>query len=209
MRYRAFAIPLVIALVALTAHAQSGRRQVKPPPAAPVPTPTPEPTPTPKETENIPELLFSVGMDRGDAFTNFPLSYYDAALRGCADRLRRGTSASVEISQQMVSRGDAIKKAKADTSGHVILLTLKYEAMARTADDLVLEFVVFAPGTAKIVTSGNSYVSGRRAGPIVVGPPGSSSGLYREQLVRQAAEEAAERILKKMNLGQAPKIPHH
>ena len=195
-----------MALVALTAQAQSGRRQVKPPPAAPVPTPTPEPTPVSKPVADKDELLFSVGADRGDAFTNFPLSYYDAMLRGCADRLRQGSSASVDVSSQTTSRGDAIKKAKSG-SGYVVLLTLKYEAMARTADDLVLEFVVFAPGTSKIVTAGNSYVSGRRAGPVVVGPPTGSSGLYREYLVKQAAEDAANRILKKLNLGQTPKIP--
>ncbi len=205
MRYRAFAILLVMALVAVTAHAQSGRRQVKPVPAAPVPTPTPEPTPIPKETEKKPELLFYVAVDRSDSFANFPLSYYDAVLRGCADRLRQGSSGSVEVSQQTVSRGDAIKKAKSDSEGYVVFLNVKYEAMARTADEIVVEFVVFMPGTAKILTSGNSYISGTRAGPVVVGP--GRTGLYREQLLLRAGEEIANRVLKKLNLDQIPKIP--
>ena len=42
--------------------------------------------------------MFSVGADRGYASSPFRLTYYDAALRGCADRLRAGSSAGVDVS---------------------------------------------------------------------------------------------------------------
>jgi hypothetical protein len=202
MSYRASAAVLVIALCVLSVQAQSGRRQVKPPPAAPVPTPTPEPTPVPKRVEKQSELLFFLGADRQDTFSTLPYSYYDAALHGCAERLRTKSSGSVDISDRSVSRGEAIKKAKSESGSYVVWLSLKLDAMARSYDDLVLEYVVFTPGTAKVVTTGNSYLTGTRSGPVVVGPPRGStnSGLYREQLIERAGEDAGDRILKALHL---------
>src|SRR5262245_16350398 len=125
MSYRLFAAIVVLALSVLSVQAQSGRRQVKPPPAAPVPTPTPEPTPVPKNAEKEPELLFFIGADRQDSFSNLPPGYHDAALQGCADRLRAASSASVETTDRSFNRGDAIKKAKSVAGSYVVLLTLK------------------------------------------------------------------------------------
>jgi hypothetical protein len=210
MPYRPFAIMLVIVLSVWGVQAQSGRKHVKTAPAAPVPTPTPEPTPTPKKPDKESELLFYIGADRHDSFSTLPLSYHDAALRGCADRLRAGSSGTVNIVDTSFNRGDAIKKAKSETRSYVVLLTLKFDTMARSYDDLILEFVVFAPGTAKIVTSGNSYTTGRRAGPVIVGPTGrsSTSPLYREKLLQLAGEDAADRILKALHLNvEMPRSP--
>ena len=187
---------MLIALCAVAVQAQSGRRQTKPPPTAPVPTPTPEPTPTPKKEDKEPGLHFSLGADRNSStYASFPMYFYDAILRGCSDRLRG--AATVDVSDNDLSRGDAIKKAKAETGSYVILLSLTLDAMSRSYDDLDVNYVVFAPGTAKVVTSGRSYLNGQRSGPVVVGPRrGSTSALYREQMLRQAGEDAAERILK-------------
>jgi hypothetical protein len=207
MKYRLLTI-VVLALCALTTQAQSGRRQVKPAPAAPVPTPTPEPTPTPKKAEQESDLLFFVGADRNDSFSTFPFTYYDAVVRGCADRLRAGSSADIDVTNGSLSRGDAIKKAKSDTKTYVVQLTLKYDSMARSSEELVLEYVVFAPGTAKIAVNGRSYMNSNRAGPISVPRGGSSSGLYREQLLRLAGEDAGNRILKSLHLDvEIPKTP--
>jgi hypothetical protein len=208
MKYRPFAILLVLALCVWSAQAQSGRKHTKPAPAAPVPTPTPEPTPTPKKAEKDSGLIFYVGADKNDVFSNIPFTYHDAGIRGCVDRLR-GTSANVDVTYKPMSRGEAIKKAKSDTGSYVVLLTLKLDSMARSYDDLVLEFVVFAPGTGKVVTSGNSYTKGTRAGPVVVGTGRTStSGLYTEKLVELAGEDAGERILKSLHLDvNIPKSP--
>lgn len=193
---------LVIALAVWSVQAQSGRKHARPAPAAEVPTPTPEPTPAPKKAEKESELLFYVGADRHDSYSMLPYSYHDAAMRGCMDRLRSGSSAGVAATDQDFSRGEAIKKAKSDSKSYVVLLTVKYDTMARTSDDLILEYVVFAPTTAKIVTSGNSYTRGNRAGPVIVGPStrGSNSDYYREQLLQRAGEDAGSRILKALHL---------
>jgi hypothetical protein len=197
---RRLVLLLLIALCALSIQAQSGRRQTKPAPAAPVPTPTPEPTPVPKKEEEKEELLFFIGADRNSSYASFPYSYYDAVLRGCAQRLRAGSSASVDVTDRDLSRGEAIKKAKSDTKSYVVLLTLSFDSLARSYDDLILEFVVFSPGTAKVVTTGRSYQNANRKGPIIVGPTSRGSGLYREQLLQQAGEDAGERILKALHL---------
>jgi len=208
MKYRLLTTAVVLAFCVLTVNAQSGRRRVKHEPAAPVPTPTPEPTPTPKKTEKESDLLFFIGADRSDAFATFPFSYYDAVVRGCADRLRAGSSADVDITDGSLSRGDAIKKAKADTKTYVVLLTLKYDSMARSYDELILEFVVFAPGTAKIAANGRSYMNSNRAGPISVPRGGSTNVLYREQLLKLAGQDAGDRILKSLHLDvEIPKQP--
>jgi len=210
MSYRPFAATLIIVLCVLTVAAQSGRRQVKPPPAAPVPTPTPEPTPIPKKVDKDSELLFFVGADHHDAFSTLPFSYHDAALRGCVDRLRANSSASVDVTDKSLSRSEAIKRAKSAEGGYVVMLSLTLDSMARPYDDLILEYLVFAPGTAKLATSGRTYLTGRRAGPIVVGPGsrGSTSGLYREQLLKLAGEEAGDRILKALHVNVAiPRSP--
>ena len=209
MKYQRFTILLVVALCTVTALGQSGRRQVKPPPAAPIPTPTPEPTPVPKTTDKEPELLFFLGADRNFSYSsNLPYSYYDAALRGCADRLQSGTSAIVDVTNKDLTRGEAIKRAKSEDRSYVVQISLDFDTMARSYDDLVLNYVVFAPGTAKVVTNGRAYMNGRRAGPIVVGPGsrGSTSGLYREELLKRAGEDAGERIIKALHLNvQVPK----
>ena len=199
MRYRAFVTTLVIALCALSAQAQSGRRRTTPPPVAPVPTPTPEPTPTPKKIDKD-ELLFFMGADRHFSYYNIPYSYYDAVLRGCADKLQEGSSAIVDVTDKDLTRGEAIKRAKSETKSYVIYLTLTVERMSGSSDELVLEFVVLAPTTAKNVTGGRTYMTGRRAGPIVVGPPTSGGGIYREETLRRMGEDAGERILKGMHL---------
>jgi len=200
MKYQRLAIALLISLCALTAQAQSGRRQTKPAPAAPVPTPTPEPTPAPKKAAPESELLFVLGADRHGSFANFPYSYFDAVLLGCGERLRSSSSASVDVSQQSISRGEAIKKAKSEAGAYVVWITLTIDSMARSYDDLEVEYVVFAPTTAKVLTNGRTYLNGNRKGPIVVGPRGSTNGLYREQLLRQAGEDAGARILKALHL---------
>jgi hypothetical protein len=202
----------VIAACMLSVPAQSGRRQTKVAPAAPVPTPTPEPAPEPKRQAKVSELNFLVGIDHL-TFDNYPISFYDAVLRGCADRLTHTSSASVDVSDNL-TRGDAVKKARAAKGTYyVIWLQLSAQTMNSSNqgyDQIELEYIVFAAGTAKVVTSGRSYQNSNRAGPVVVGPTtrGSTSGIYREQLLRRAAEEAADRILKALHLTIPSTVPH-
>ena len=204
-RYKTLLTLLIFALCALSVQAQSGRRKPNPPPAAPIPTPTPEPTPTPKKDEEAPELSFFVGTDRNDAPGSIPLSLHSAAQRGCADRLAARASADVEAPQRDTGRSEAIEKAKASPNTYVVLLTIRFDVMAQSYDDVQLDFVVFAPTTAKVVLTGRSYINTNRVGPVIAGPAQRlPAGVFREQWLRQAGEEAADKILKKLKLGTPP-----
>lgn len=202
-------LALLIAFCCLAANAQSGRRQAKPAPAAPVPTPTPEPSPspTPKRNENDVNFLVAPG-DRGVYAP--PLQYQDAATTGCADELRKRRSAAVDVSRREMSRGEAIDKAKASKTTYVVLVTLvedRYSASSSGYVEYQIEYVVFAPGTAKVVANGRTYENrGASKGPISVGRPrGTTLPVYREASFRRAGEEAADRILKSLHLDDLPK----
>jgi hypothetical protein len=192
---------------ALLVQAQSGRRQQRVEPAAPIPTPTPEPTPTPKEDKKESEFVLFVGMDRGGAFNRYQYSFYDAALMGCADELRKNASARVEFATKELTRSEAISKAKSDSKVYVVYLQLRNPmsgsaTAAETGDQIELEYTVFAPVTAKTATSGTSFQNARRAGPVIMSPTGNGSTnvMYRHELLKRAGEDAAHRILKALHL---------
>lgn len=192
---------LVAALAFVTiTQAQSGRRRATPEPAAPVPTPTPEPTPKPKQ-ESKSDLGFIVGVDQSDSFNSVPLTYYSTVMNACADRLRRNSSATVTTASQL-TRSEAIKKAKSEKTTYVVYLRFTSMSMRDySSQEAELEFIVYAPTTAKVATSGRSYKNANNKGPIVVQPPGGSGNIvYQEQLLRRAAEDAADRILKSLHL---------
>ena len=207
MSYQRFATVLLIAFCSLSVQAQSGRRQVKPPPVAPVPTPTPEATPIPKKQVKN-ELVFSLAAYRDSSYATLPFTYYDAVLQGCASRIRAGSSADVDISDNDVNRAEAIKKAKSETKAYVVWLYLTVDTMGRSYNDLVLEYIVYAPQTAKVVTNGRAYPRGRRAGPITVDPNGgrTAGGYYYEELLKRTGEEVGDRIVKALHLDV--QVPH-
>ncbi|HET9524560.1 MAG TPA: hypothetical protein VFO99_00240 [Pyrinomonadaceae bacterium] len=203
-------LTLLVALCFVAANAQSGRRQAKPPAVAPVPTPTPEatPVPTPKRDENAVNFLVATG-DRGANMSWIPLSFHDAATLGCADQLRKRTALDVDMSQRELTRGEAIAKAKAGKTTYVITVSIIEDRMAASSSgyvELEVDYVVFAPGTAKVIASGRTYENSARKGPISVGRPrGSNLPTYREQLLRRAGEEAADRIVKSLHLSDPPR----
>src|SRR5687768_1171347 len=150
-------LTLLVAFCGLIANAQSGRRQTKPPAVAPVPTPTPEPSPspTPKRSESDVNFIVAPG-DRG-TFMSVPFTFYDAATNGCADQLHKRTSLPVDVSQRETSRGEAIAKAKAGKTTYVVLINLIEDRMSASSSgyvELEVDYVVFAPGTAKVVANG-------------------------------------------------------
>jgi hypothetical protein len=203
-------LALFAALCCLTANAQSGRRQAKPPAAAPVPTPTPEPSPkpTPKRDENEYSFLVATG-DRASTFNSIPLTFYEAATVGCADQLAKRTLLAVDVSRREMNRSEAIGRAKSSRNTYVVLITLIEDRMAASSSgnvELEVDYVVFAPETAKVVATGRTYENSARRGPVSVGRPrGSTLPTYREALLRRAGEDAADRIVKSLHLSDPPK----
>jgi hypothetical protein len=199
-------------MCAFAVQAQSGRRKAPTEPAAPIPTPTPEPTPTPNPEKKESDAFLFVGMDNSGAFNQYPMTFYAAALDGCVEELKRNAIVGVDAATKEITRSDAIKKAKGDAKTYVVYLQLKNQLRPEaqgtdSSEQVELEYTVFAPLTAKILANGTAYQNGRRAGPVVVGPPGtntSSSIMYREALLKRAGAEAADRILKSLHLSTVP-----
>src|SRR5262245_32956933 len=130
-----FSFCLLLVVVGVTCvQAQSGRRKAPPPPAAPIPTPTPEPTPVEqKKPDDKPSTGFIVGMDRNGAFTAYPTTFYDVVLSSCAERLRRASTAWVDLVRDEMNRGQALKRAKGETTGYVVYMQLSSGAMGNSS----------------------------------------------------------------------------
>jgi hypothetical protein len=149
--------------------------------------------------------LVFIGIDKQGGFNNYPYSYYDAVVTGCSEELRDHTGASVDFTTKSLSRGEAVNKAKNDAKTYVVYLQLKEpmgSSSTQSSDQLEVEYIVFAPQTAKVVVSGTSFQNARRAGPVVVGPTGTGSTnvMYREELLRRAGQDAGQRIIKSLHL---------
>lgn len=214
IRVFAATVALSVALgCTFTTVAQSGR-QVRRSTPAPVATPAPEPAPTPNKAAEKEKaaIAFIVGIDRYNSFSNIPLYYYDRVSRGCAERLDEAAAVKADVVQGEMSRGDAINRAKAEKETYVVWLQLSSQTLSSdpgtvsSVQDISVEYSVYAPTTAKRVASGRTYQGARKKG-VVVGPSGRGSTVYGEYLLKQAAREAAERILDAMKIGSRPTIP--
>jgi hypothetical protein len=197
----------VFALFALWAGpvaAQSGRRA----PRSSAPAPTPQAAPVEKKptAETRAALSFIVGIDRVASFASIPMYLYDSVLRACAERLDDSPSVKVNIANREMNRGEAIKRAKAETDSHIVWIQLRFDSGRVQSDadlsEVYVDYWVFAPTTAKMITNGRSYQQVYRGGGVIVMPrPGGRASLpYTEQLLKQAARDAAERILSAMDL---------
>ena len=194
---------VLIALCAGPGAAQSGRRATRS--SSPAPAPTPETAPVAKKVgETKAELSLVVGIDRGENFS-IPIYLYDTVLRACAERLDDSPSFKVDANRDM-NRGDAVKRAKAETESDVVWLQLSSDngrtLSSEDLRDVLVEYWVFAPTTAKVINHGRIYQQAYGAGGVtVIRRPGSRDDpAYTEQLLKQAAREAAEQILAALNV---------
>lgn len=199
-------------LFALTALGQSGRRLSKSP-AISVPTPeVKQPEKKPAANEH-PKLNLIVGMHSGDVFSGIPLSFYDSVLESCAGRLDDSGGVHVEVVTRQMTRSDAVNRARAEKEGFVIWLQLRTDSYSGTngnLDAIYIEYTVLEAASAKVKTQGNCYPNSSRKG-VVVAPrtSGRSNTMIAESRLRDAAQEAAERILKALHIVLPTDIPPH
>jgi hypothetical protein len=193
---RTFAISLALIFAlscAATATAQSGRRAPKSAPApAAVPTPEPIPTPVVASEQPKPVLQIVVGIDRYDNFSSISLSTYNEVLRSCAQRLDEPQSVTVERVERSLSRNEASNRAKAEKNAYVVWLRVREDEMSSnttgTPNNVYIEYFVFAPTTAKVVSSGSAYPRKRGIIP-------SSRTINADREVIEAARTVASKIL--------------
>jgi hypothetical protein len=196
---------------ALIAVAQSGRRVQKMPPPPPPPAgTTKESAPLPKPGPPKPATLITlhVGMERFDAFSRIPLANYSGVLQNFIDRLKRSPSLRVVDEGGNMGRGDAVRKAKDSKEERVVWLQMGLDRIGADRDthvdirDVFIEYVVYAPGTAKIIGQGRTYPQAHRSRTVI--PTTRTGVIYGDYLYNQAAIEAAERVLSILDLSTRP-----
>jgi len=210
-------ICIALACCALNAEAQSGRRNPTGSPSVPAPTPTPEAKEkTSEAAKDVKRQEIILTTNRGDAFAGIPLYYYDTVLRSCAGRLDDSRGVKVTPVSKHTARAEAINTAKAEKEAYVVWLELKTDSMRNSTpgydlSDVMIEYTVYEPTTAKVKTHGTTYQGSASAGGVSVGLPGSrgANSAVVERRLQYAAIDTAERILKALHLALPSDLPPH
>ena len=201
--YSARKLVLLMALLiafATVVTAQSGRRggvKSGAPPAPPVASPTEAPA-KPKTPARI-QLL--VAVDELSGFTRLPLAISETVLETCVQRLGAAAQdvAAAAASRRM-TRAEAIKAAKAETTRYLVWLEVRSERedygaeVSAQSDRVYVIFTIFEPGSAKIKKSGRAQQGTGKVGNVGVTIP-TRGAVYSDYAIKETARQAADRIL--------------
>lgn len=193
--------------------AQSGRRS---PPPSPIPTATPErlPTSSAKDTENeTTTVKLILGVDRYSDVSDIPSYFYSSVRDSCAGRLDDAKSVEVIPTTENMSRSDAAHRAKKEKDAYVVMLELRSTStrvgtqMTRDLNDVYIEYLVFAPVSAKVVAKGKAFQRKQSLGGVLTRQPtGRNTIADHDHWLKQAARDAAEDILASFRI-RPPKGP--
>ena len=143
-----------------------------------------------------------MGINRADAFTITPYYVYDTLLADCIKRLGDAEMVFANSGGNTMNRSAAVKAAREETTRWVVSLEVKSlfaesgQQIKPEQDELFVEYTVVEPVTGKIKRSGRTqrhiYQSGRGGNSL---PTTKGGPNYSEYSIKQAALEAAEKIL--------------
>ncbi len=196
-----FSIALLLAATG-TLFAQSGRKSTSS--SAPTTTTTTPSVAGPKVTEKkastAPKVQLLVGIDRRAVITSVPFYVFDTVLD---DVIRRLGEAEIVFARSGgdMNRGDAVKAAKQEKERWVVVLEIRsiYADTGRQVknnqDELVVDFITLEPETGKIKRSGQTHQHIYQNGRGGISLPSKNGAVYSEYSIKQAALEAADRIL--------------
>jgi hypothetical protein len=210
---------LVFACCSL-AQAQSGRRVTKKSPSTPVPsadagqTTTTAPPVAKAEKE---QLKLYVCAGERDPFLNIPRYISDTIRNVFVQRVSQASSIDVTSGPEM-HRTEAIKRAKGAEKEYVVLLELDSDEFdSRRSSNiggadlsrLIIRYYVFTPGTGKSKLEGVVYQQQYRVGRGGVGIPTTrrNNPLYSDYLLKEAAKDAANRVLAALRPYSPPRDP--
>ena len=202
-------IAAAIVAFATVVAAQSGRRSTKPStPSTPPSTPSESSSTSPAESaaKKAPPIQLVVGVDDPSPISGVPQYFADTVLDVCMRRLSQPAGVKVTAGPRSVTRADAVKAAKAETARYVVWLQVGNSSsdagrqVSGSSDEYYVNFMLLEPVTAKVKQSGRVTGGGRRVGNVGVGVPASRSMLYLEQVIKDAARQAAERILSALGI---------
>ena len=191
----------ILALCVTTAIAQSGRKNTGGSTATTVAPSVSGPKPVDKKPDAAPRLQLLVGIDGHGVFTNIPFYIYDTVLENCIRRLGEAEIVMPTSGGNNISRAEARKAAKQETKRWVVSLEVRsiYADSGRQVkngqDELYVNYTVIEPETGNVKRSGQTnqhiYQNGRGG----ITSPTRNGGVYSEYSIKQAAREAADRIL--------------
>ncbi len=194
---------LVVSVSIMTAQAQSGRRKTG---GSTTTTTTTAPSVDgPKTVEKKPavepQVQLRVGINRTGAFTPTPFYIYDTVLDVCIRRLGQAEIVFASAVGTNLTQSQAVKIAKEETTRWVVSLEVRsfYTDSGRQVnpdqDELYVSYTVIEPVTGKIKRSGRTrqHIYQNKKGTISL--PTSNGPGYSEYSIRQAGEEAADKIL--------------
>ena len=192
----------VLVAFATAVGAQSGRRSTtKPTPPQPSTPATSETAPTESTSKKAPALELLVGVDDPSPLSGVPTYFADTVLTVCVRRLSEPAGVHVTAGPRSLSRSDAVKAAKAETARYVVWLQVgnssadSGRSATSNADEYYVNYLILEPGTAKIKSSGHILNGSRRVGNVGIGAPSARNALYLEMVIKDEAQQAAERIL--------------
>jgi hypothetical protein len=215
-RALAFCIGIILLIPSL-AEAQSGRRPPKRTESEGVQRSS-DPEPPVKASEKQPAkestpVLLAKSNSYFSSNGNF---FSDYVMEACAARLKQAATLAVEKSVKEMNRKEASDAARSSTTRHVVVIELTSERMGYDrrrdrgyyADDVVVEYTVFTPGTGKIKTSGRVYANraNSRVGGVGVPLPVPSGGpATAEYMLKHAGREVAERVIDSLGVLPPPR----
>jgi hypothetical protein len=197
-------------------YGQSGRRSTGGSTSSTTTTTTTPSVAGPKTTEKkpaqAPKLQLLVGIDRQDAFGTVPYYIYDTVLDEVVRRLGQAEIVFANSGGKM-DRGEAMHAAKQEKVRWVVNLEIRSiygdigKQVKNNQDELYVSYIVMEPETAKIKHSGQSrqhiYQNGRGG----VSLPSKNGAVYSDYSIKQAATEAADKILANFDITVREGLP--
>ena len=196
-----FSIALLLASTGALC-AQSGRKSTSSS-SSTTTTTTPSvtgPKTTEKKAKAAPKVQLLVGVDRRAVITSVPYYVFDTVLDNVVRRLGEAEIVFATSGGNM-NRSDAVKAAKQEKERWVVVLEIRsiYADSGRQVkaneDELAVDFTTIEPNTGKIKRSGQTHNHIYQNGRGGISLPSKNGAIYSEYSIKQAATEAADRIL--------------
>jgi len=194
---------IAVLLSCVTSHAQSGRRSTNTPTTAPSIS---GPRAIEKAPAKAPGIHLLVGVESRNPFSNIPYYLSDTVLDNCVRHLADATEVIPNPVGRGMDRVDAVRRAKAEKEGYVVWLQIESDVLdsgkqqKNGPDELYVRYTIFEPGTAKVKQSGRTHQQIYKTGRGGVSTSSKNSAVYSEYALKQAAREAAERILEAFDI---------
>jgi hypothetical protein len=184
--------------ITITVSAQSGRRSSNGQTTAPSVS---GPKTVEKATVKAPKIQLLVSVEDRNPLMSVPYYLSDTVLDNCLRRLNDAPETDATTAGRAMTRAEAIIKAKAQKEAFVVFLQIESDITpsAKQAkngpDELYVRYTIFEPATARIKQWGRTHQQIYKTGQGGVSTSSKSSPVYSEYALKQAAREAAERVL--------------